>query len=273
MTNNVAYAVNGAAFATEVGDEIGGFYGNLAIGTTGSTDEIESRRTIQDFGFRGDGFWFQGAGTFVVGNISAGNQGDAFTYYTHPIFDATGARQFLAANLADPTIAQGAVQIPVGFVPVRQFSDNVGYGSDIGLRVWYHLWNSPLGVSSVFENSTFWNNYEGSSLTYAQNITFRNITVFSDTPRDRGIETGYVISDNMVFDNIHVSGYVTGIVLPRHGTTVITGGTFNNIGPDITLYTADGLDRFVTISGVPVTTKINTIFNTDPTFGQSTSRH
>jgi hypothetical protein len=75
----------------------------------------------------------------------------------------------------------------------------------------------------------------------------------------------------MMFDNIHVSGYMTGIVLPRHGTTVITGGTFNNIGSDITLYTADGLDRFITISGVPSTTKIITVFDTDPTFGSSAS--
>jgi hypothetical protein len=271
MTNNVAYAVNGAAFSTEVGNEIGGFYGNLAIGTTGSTDEIESRRTIQDFGFRGDGFWFQGAGVSVAGNISAGNQGDAFSYYTHPIFEGGVAKQFLAANLADPSIAKGATLIPVGYVPVREFSGNVGYASGMGLRVWYHLWNSPLGVSSVFDNSTFWNNTEGSSLTYAQNITFRNITVFSDSAQDLGIETGYVISDNMVFDNIHVSGYVTGLALPRRGTTVVTGGTFNNIGSDIKLYTADGSDRFLTISGVPATTKIIIVFDTDPTFGQSAS--
>jgi hypothetical protein len=75
----------------------------------------------------------------------------------------------------------------------------------------------------------------------------------------------------MVFDNIHVSGYMAGLVLPRHGTTVITGGTFNNIDSDITLYTADGSDRFLTISGVPATTKIAMLSNTDPTFGQSAS--
>ena len=43
MIGNVAYDVRGAAFATEVGDEIGGFYGNIAIGSTGSGQEAEVR--------------------------------------------------------------------------------------------------------------------------------------------------------------------------------------------------------------------------------------
>ena len=41
MNHNVAFDVHGAAFTTEVGDEIGGFYGNLAIGSTGTTEDIE----------------------------------------------------------------------------------------------------------------------------------------------------------------------------------------------------------------------------------------
>ena len=50
MTNNVAFNVNGAAFVSEVGDEIGGFYGNLAIGTTGTNETLNAR--FPDSGFR-----------------------------------------------------------------------------------------------------------------------------------------------------------------------------------------------------------------------------
>ena len=39
MTNNVAYDVHGAAFATEVGDEIGSFVDNIAIGSDGSGEK------------------------------------------------------------------------------------------------------------------------------------------------------------------------------------------------------------------------------------------
>ena len=131
MSNNVAVGVNGASFVTEVGDEIGGFYHNLAIGTTGVTADIESRLNIQDFGFSGDGFWFQGAGVSVVGNISAGNQGNAFAYFTRGLNGAP----FSTANLVDPSIVQGASNIDVSLVPVRQFSDNIGYASQTGLTV------------------------------------------------------------------------------------------------------------------------------------------
>src|SRR5262249_30879934 len=84
MTDNVAFDVNGAGFVAEVGDEIGGFYNNLAIGTTGTgeAEATDNREAIQDFGFQGDGFWFQGPGVSVVGNISAGNQDNAFIFYT-----------------------------------------------------------------------------------------------------------------------------------------------------------------------------------------------
>src|SRR5262249_41205996 len=52
MTDNVAFNVDGASFVTEVGDEIGGFYDNLAIGTTGTgeAEAIDAREGIQDFG-------------------------------------------------------------------------------------------------------------------------------------------------------------------------------------------------------------------------------
>ena len=86
----------GAAFATEVGDEIGGFYGNIAIGSTGSGQEANARETpFQDFGHQGDGFWFQGAGVAVIGNVSAGNQGHAFAYYTRGLYENGTQGRFL----------------------------------------------------------------------------------------------------------------------------------------------------------------------------------
>src|SRR5262249_26034664 len=73
MVDNFAYNVHGAGFATEVGNEIGSFVNNIAIGTVGSGDEAESRVFLQDFGHQGDGFWFQGTGVRVTGNVAAGN--------------------------------------------------------------------------------------------------------------------------------------------------------------------------------------------------------
>ena len=61
-----------------MGDEIGSFVGNIAIGSTGS-GEVESAIS-QDFGHQGDGFWFQGPGVTVTNNIAAGNDGNAFIF-------------------------------------------------------------------------------------------------------------------------------------------------------------------------------------------------
>ena len=145
MIENVAYNVRGAAFVTEVGDEIGGFYRNMAIGSSGSGREPNAARIFNDFGHQGDGFWFQGAGVSVVGNISAGNQGHAFAYYTRGLYENGAQARFLSANLTNPAIANGAPTIDIGLVPVTNFSGNVGYASAVGLLVRYHLQVPPTG--------------------------------------------------------------------------------------------------------------------------------
>src|SRR6185312_3019359 len=124
-----------------------------AIGSTGTNETLAARFQIQDFAFGGEGFWFQGAGISVVGNISVGNQGNAFVYYTLGLFGA----QFPTANLVDPSIAGGAATIANDLVPVRQFSNNIGYASHIGLTVRYQLQNATAGQKSWFESSKFWN--------------------------------------------------------------------------------------------------------------------
>jgi hypothetical protein len=111
MTNNVAFDVVGAAFSTEVGDEIGGFRNNVAIGSRGSGEAVESRLALQDFGHQGDGFWFQGPGVTVTGNISAGHEGNAFILFAQGLIEGGVNQKFLSANLPDPSIANGETEI------------------------------------------------------------------------------------------------------------------------------------------------------------------
>jgi hypothetical protein len=240
MTQNVAYDVSGAAFATEVGDEIGGFYQNLAIGTTGSGQGISSREVgFQDFGHGGDGFWFQGAGVSVVGNISAGNQGHAFVFYTRGLYEGGPQARFLSANLVDPSIAGGDPTISVGQVPMRAFKDNIGYASAYGLMVRYHLEDSTHGARSLFESSSFWNNHVGVGLHYTQNTVLRNLSaITAQNPKPAvGVEQN-LIAGNIEYDHLTVMGYATGIDMPRWGNNVVRGGTFNNNNSDITIPSA-----------------------------------
>jgi Ca2+-binding RTX toxin-like protein len=265
MTENVAYNVRGAAFATEVGDEIGGFYRNLAVGSTGSSEESNAREDRQDFGHQGDGFWFQGGGVDVVGNISAGNQGHAFAYYTRGLIENGTRGQFLSANLANPAIANGAPTIPVGLVPVTNFSGNVGYASAVGLLVRYHLEGATHGQPSVFQNSQFWNNPLGVGLDYTQHSVLRNLTILRtpDGKQTFGVR-GNLIQSSIGYENLTVTGYHTGIELPRWGQNVVSGGTFNNTAHDILMPTAVWQDRTVLVTGLTGTPKVTLLDDVRP---------
>jgi len=170
--DNVAFNVVGASFVTEAGNEMGRFSGNLAIkGVGANTGEgIESRKVKQDFGFQGDGFWFQGPAVTVTGNIAVSQRHDGFVYFTTPLVqnyswsvpnpadpDAPtvmksrqGARltttmlaRVYAADLVGALGGAGA-SIDPGAVPILAFRNNMAQGVGTGLETWFHLLGSRL---------------------------------------------------------------------------------------------------------------------------------
>ncbi len=245
MIGNVAFDVRGAAFATEVGDEIGSFRGNIALGTTGSGQGAEARQAIDDFGHAGDGFWFQGVGIFVTDNISAGNASTAYSFFARAI---EGNKEFLSVNLSDPSIAGGAPTIDIGKMPVFQFENNTGYASAEGLATWYLMENADQGQYSYLKNSTFWNNTTGVNLGYTQHTVLEQLTVIHAPEVDppvQGLRMNSVTTD-IFYNNLTVAGYRMGIVLPSRGTSVVNGGDFDNTH-DIYIYS--GTSRNALISG------------------------
>lgn len=243
MLGNVAYGVRGAAFATEVGDEVGSFRRNLAIGTSGSGEDVEARRHIQDFGHGGEGFWFQGAGIHVTDNIAAGNQGAAFLYFNRAL---GGGKVFSTANLPNPDIANGAASVNVGMVPVFEFRNNTGYASGTGLETWYMLENAADGQISILEDSLFWNNTIGVDLGYTRDTVLKNLTIvhaLQSTQPMFGLLRNDVTT-NITYDYLTVEGYRVGILLPR-GRSVVNGGTFNNES-DINIRTIGARDALIT---------------------------
>jgi hypothetical protein len=253
MTNNVAFNVHGAAFATEVGDEIGSFVNNIAIGTKGSGEEVESRLALQDFGHQGDGFWFQGTGISVVGNISAGNDGNAFIVFARALIEGGVRQKFLSANLPDPSIAGGAAEIDIQYVPMLQFDHNVGYASATGLDVWYHLQDAPHGQLGIFTDSMFWNNDRGVSLPYTQNTILRNLTISRAADVAPWLNPTYGIDSNLVtrditYQNLTVTGFYRGILVPRSGISTIVGGRYQNYD-DFQILTGIDASRVVNFTG------------------------
>jgi hypothetical protein len=269
ILDNVAYDVAGAAFATEVGDEIGSFRGNIAIGSTGSGEAANARESLQDFGHQGDGFWFQGAGISVTDNIAAGNQGNAFAFYTRGLIEGGVKKRFLSENLPDPTIANGAETIDVGQVPVREFDNNIGYASARGLLVRYHLEDAIHEQQSVFQDSSFWNNSTGVDLPYAQQSILRNLSVVyaPGVLPQTGVGMNLVTRD-IVYENLTVSGYNRGIVVPRRGYAIIRGGQFNN-NIDALIMTGASADRYVLLTDIAGQPRVAMSNNFNPPFGST----
>jgi hypothetical protein len=249
MLDNLAFDVKGAAFSTEVGDEIGSFDGNIAIGTIGSGDSTESRTVLQDFGHEGDGFWLQGAGVSVTNNIAAGNQGSAFAFYTRGLIEGGVQGQFLSANLPDPSLAGGAETIAVGKVPVSDFRNNVGYASAIGLSVWFQLQSAAHQQQAVFEDSQFWNNTTGVYVPYTRQTVLRNLSVIHSPDVMPPVGVGMnIVTRDITYDNLTVTGYDRGIEVARSGYALVQGGNFDN-HIDILVQTGVSSTRSVLLTG------------------------
>ncbi len=242
--SNVAYGVVGAGFSTEDGNEVGAMRYNLSMQSTGSGDFILSRRANHDFGHGGHGFWFQGPGIEVVGNIAAANAGGAFAYIT-----SSSRNLFDAVNLSNPSLAAGHKAIPVGTVPLRRFEDNVAYSSQKGLDIWFHQLLMTDG-ETLIKDFTSWNTVlYGIDLSYSARIK----VVDSKLIGDLRSFSGYGVLSNrltrdITFENLQVEGFWTGIYAPPRGDTVVIGGRYANVR---NFYIEKGHDtvRTVTVAG------------------------
>ncbi|CAN0350743.1 unnamed protein product, partial [Ectocarpus sp. 4 AP-2014] len=212
FTSNVSYGVNGAAFVAEAGDEIGLFDGNLALNTTGTSADVDSRVGEQDFGFNGDGFWLQSPGVTVVNNIASGSTGSAFIYYTRGLRFGSDEISFLAENLDDPTIAAGSDTLPVISTPIKKFEGNVGYASQTGLTIRYNLRGATHSGLSVVSDSTFWNNEIGVDLPYANHAVLRDLVVLVDPSSNElnGVNNN-AQTRSITYENLRVGGYQRGL--------------------------------------------------------------
>lgn len=231
FTDNVAYDVDGAAFVTEAGDEIGSFVGNLAIRSTGSGEDVTSRNDTQDFGHQGDGFWLQGGGVEVVGNVASGHQGNAFIAFTRGLIqNGLGQTLFLAENLSDPSLADGQEKVDVGHVPLAGFRNNIAYASNIGVTTRFHLRQAEHRHRSVLEDLLLWSNRTGMDLSYTDQTVVKDSTIVAEQvgdPAGVGIDRNGG-TRNITFQDLHIEGYAFGLKVPRRGDNIIDGGFFNN---------------------------------------------
>ena len=253
VEGNTVFDVVGAAYATEAGDEIGAFRNNIAVRSTGSGAGIESRKDRQDFGHQGDGFWFQGAGIEVEGNVAVGQRHAGFVFFTRGLVEkGLGTIRFLAHNLADPSWAAGQESIDVGSVPIRLFRNNVAFASGTGFESWFHLLGARHAGRSVVEGLKVWSVGSGTSvfIPYTNNTTFKDVSLVGNLARPVGTGIGRNdVTSNIVFDTVRAEGFAVGVRVPVNGITTIQGGFFRNVR-NIEVTTAMSKSRVVAINGV-----------------------
>ncbi|MEM8507280.1 MAG: G8 domain-containing protein [Bacteroidota bacterium] len=258
--NNVSYNVIGGGFQTESGDELGSFTNNIAIRTVNSEYPVrfeapenapDTRESAQDFAFQGDGFWIHGGGVSVRGNIVSGASGHAFIYWPEGLIEpgfpsGTFRNTFKPENLGLPNsinIIEEEDVLATGWVSIAGFSNNIAYSSSIGLATYYlhTTFFSDIGdydpnyiaaVHSTFDGFTAWNiARDGIQLHFTERVTLKNIRLVNTTndTNSRGIwASHYRAMEKQVFDNVHIEGFGTGLLLPTQGKVTVRNSYLKN---------------------------------------------
>ncbi len=232
--DNVAFNVVGAAFVTEDGSELGAFRRNLTIRSTGTgaPSDFEARESILDFGFNGHGFWFQGVGGIEIeDNIASGHNDAAFAIFPcrcntiDTVLDAT----FVAENLLDPSIANGESSIGISDGPARIFRGNVVFASVKGFESWFHLRFADHDTPTIIEDMTLWEVRNAAVIPYISTFVFRDWFVIGPGISERS--TAFPINGRTArvhYENLHVEGFETAIIMPTLDANHVIGGYYNN---------------------------------------------
>lgn len=277
--DNIAFNVMGASFVTEAGNEIGRFVGNLAIkGIGANTGEgIESRKVKQDFGFQGDGFWFQGPAIKVENNIAVSQHHDGFVYFTVPlvqnyswadpkstdkvnpaILSARQAAKLTTTMLAtayDPALilALGGAgkSVDPGNIPMLSFRNNTSVADAVGFETWFHLLgaNFPRNLGSQIVGLKVANTRGTAMFDPYTNLTTVKDTLLIGNPTNPG-GVGMnrnSVTANFTYDNVIIRGFELGISIPVNGLNVVQGGTFQN-KRNIEISTANSQTRTVLLN-------------------------
>ncbi|HYV38202.1 MAG TPA: hypothetical protein VE988_21130, partial [Gemmataceae bacterium] len=274
VSDNVVFNAVGAAFVTEAGDEIGSFNHNLAIHSQGSGDGIESRKQVQDFGHEGDGFWLQGGNVSLTNNVVAGQRHSGYIFFPVGLNQkGLGVTTIAAVNLADNTWAGTNASVAVGDVPLREFKNNIAFGSGDAFESWFSLLNIKDGRHDVIENFTAWGLSSGTGMfdPYTNQMVFKNVQVTGNLKSPGGTAFGRNdVTRNITYDHVNIQGWNVGISAPVNGVNEIIGGTFNNL-KNIDISTTNSVDRVVNIHDGGPGDPVNFLDNL--TFKDSTGIH
>ena len=252
LEDNVVFDVVGAGIVAESGNETGWWTDNLVMKSTGvnrrtAENQIKSRERRFDLGFRGDGFWVQGAGLIRSKDnkaISSNHTGMTLFGSALNVVDnhrpiTTIQKKDLPAKLRK-LLAKDQTEIDVRHLPMADVKGFESYNAALGLQVWGHKTNfdgelafagngskDEIGTAhegrSLIKDIKLWHNqYAGIQVQYSSNIDVKDGLVLG---RDDGRATSNgagILSNHATYsstyDNLTVKGFEEGARLERLNT-------------------------------------------------------
>ncbi len=265
VTNNVVFNAVGAGYVTEAGDELGTFDHDIAIKSLGTGLDVSARKSINDFGHDGDGFWFQGGNVTVTNNVASGQRHAGFVFFPTGLTQkGLGVTMIPGNELPASYGANPNLMYTDNDVPLRKFQGNVAFADQDGYESWFSLQNTPLHVQTVIQDFTVFDVTSDAIFTpYTSLVTFKNVTV-RDPVNWAGVKiapvnTAFQRNDataSITYDHVTATGFAVGINAPVVGVNTIVGGTFNDL-QNIAITTTNSDTRVVNINDAGPTDPIH----------------
>lgn len=244
LSDNVVFDVVGSGIVAEGGDEQGAWDNNIVIKTTGAAMQnvqqtSEVRERLFDHGFRGEGFWIQGAAQIELTDniaISANEAGltifgDTLDPFKNIRDAETIAVKDLPAHLQQ-VAKPGQELVDINDIPLKKLDGLESYNSKVGLQIWGHMtnndgegeFNSPEietahNLHSKVSNFKVWGTrFRGVLVQYSTQIEFTDGIVIGNTNDPRGVG---IFNNQATFDthynNVTVKGFEEGFRAPLNG--------------------------------------------------------
>ncbi len=237
IDNNVAYNVNGAAFISEIGNEIGTFINNVSIRTLGTGREnntadasfgqngaAQSLININEFGSAGDGFWFHSHMVVIKDNVASGFTGTGFHFWNQAIdgYDRDPTRESNVITNEDFIEGSGLLM-----------SNNQAYGGNIAYAQGFgsQAANNARGFHRVEDFVAFQVN-KGIRRKYTKHTEYIDMVLIGDLDNPVG-EAAFDTHHNgrsQQFVRAHVEGFIYGLKAEkRKYAQIVKDGYFNNV--------------------------------------------
>lgn len=241
LRDNVVFDVVGAGIVAESGNETGLWQNNLTIKTTGVdwaniNQTKDLRDKLFDLGFRGEGYWVQGAAQVaMIDNVAISANDAGITLFgdtLHPEEDfrdkTTISVDSLPADIRALIAPTGQTEVDVTDIPLRQLTGFQSYNTRDGIALWAHktnfdgqlLLDSPdprtaHNLVSTIDDFQVWGiRGAGVKVQYSSYTDFKNGLIVGDPddPDGRGIFSNHA-SYNLNFDRLKVIGFEEGLKL------------------------------------------------------------